>query len=163
MWRPNLKYNPAIILKDWGKPQRTSGRIVGLRAEIWTHDLENVSHANHSAALLRDRKKELQSPSRLSLCYDLRGLFAAVRTPKPYTCFDHISLYANMAQCLVTHIYSETSICRSQIIRFPGSVVQFLWSLSESYFNYGSRIYCFPGSIVSFLDPQRKRWIEVSL
>jgi hypothetical protein len=35
----------------------------------------------------------------------------------------------------------------------PGSVVQFLWSLSESYFNYGSCIYCFPGSIVSFSDP----------
>jgi hypothetical protein len=60
-------------------------------------------------------------------------------------------------------IYSETSIYRSRIIRFPRSVVQFLWSLSESYFNYGSRIYCFPGSIVSFLDPRRKRWIEVSL
>jgi hypothetical protein len=49
--------------------------------------------------------------------------------------------------------YSETSIYRSRIIRFPGSVVQFLWSLSESYFNCGSRIYCFPGSIVSFSDP----------
>jgi hypothetical protein len=59
--------------------------------------------------------------------------------------------------------YSETSIYRSRIIRFPGSVVKFLWSLSESYFNYGSHIYCFPGSIVSFSDPQRKRWIEVSL
>jgi hypothetical protein len=38
----------------------------------------------------------------------------------------------------------------------PGSVVQFLWSLSESYFNYGSRIYRFPGSIVSFSDPLTK-------
>jgi hypothetical protein len=56
-----------------------------------------------------------------------------------------------------------TSSYRSGIIRFPGSVVQFLWSLSKSYFNYGSRIYCFPGSIVSFSDPQRKRWIEVPL
>jgi hypothetical protein len=60
-------------------------------------------------------------------------------------------------------LYSETSIYRSRIIRFPRSVVQFLWSLSVSYFNYGSRIYCFLGSIVSFSDPQRKRWIEVSL
>jgi hypothetical protein len=59
--------------------------------------------------------------------------------------------------------YSETSIYSSRIIRFPGSVVQFLRSLSESYFNYGSHIYCFPGSVVSFSDPQRKRWIEVSL
>jgi hypothetical protein len=59
--------------------------------------------------------------------------------------------------------YSETSSYRSQIIRFPGSIVQFLWPLSESYFNYGSRIYCFPGSIVSFSDPRRKQWIEVSL
>jgi hypothetical protein len=50
-------------------------------------------------------------------------------------------------------MYSET-IYRSQIIRFPGSIVQFLWSLSESYLNYGSRIYCFPGSIVSFSYPQ---------
>jgi hypothetical protein len=58
-------------------------------------------------------------------------------------------------------IYSETSIYRSWIIRFPGSVVQFLWCLSESYLNYGSRMYCFPGSIVSFSDPQWKRWIEV--
>jgi hypothetical protein len=39
----------------------------------------------------------------------------------------------------------------------PGSVVQYLWSLSESYFNYGSHIYCFPGSIISFSDPQQKR------
>jgi hypothetical protein len=45
----------------------------------------------------------------------------------------------------------------------PGSIVQFLWSLSESYLNYGSCIYCFPGSIVSFSDPRPKRWIEVSL
>jgi hypothetical protein len=41
----------------------------------------------------------------------------------------------------------------SRIIRFPGSIVQFLWSLSESYFNYGSHIYCFPGSIVYFQTP----------
>jgi hypothetical protein len=61
-----------------------------------------------------------------------------------------------------TYIYSETSIYLSRIIRFPGSVVQFLWSLSESYFNYGSCI-CFPGSIVSFSDTRQKRWIEVSL
>jgi hypothetical protein len=54
-------------------------------------------------------------------------------------------------------MYSETSIYRSWIIRFPGSVVQFLWSLSESYLNYDSRIYCLPGSIVSFSDPQQKR------
>jgi hypothetical protein len=53
-------------------------------------------------------------------------------------------------------LYSETSIYRSQIIRFPGSVIQFLWSLSESYLNYGSCIYCFPGSIVSFSDPPMK-------
>jgi hypothetical protein len=51
----------------------------------------------------------------------------------------------------------------TSIYRFPGSVVQFLWSLSESYFNYGSCIYCFPGSVVSFSDPQWKRRIEVSL
>jgi hypothetical protein len=43
------------------------------------------------------------------------------------------------------------------------SVIQFLWSLSESYFNYGSRIYCFHRSIVSSSDPRWKRWIEVSL
>jgi hypothetical protein len=54
-------------------------------------------------------------------------------------------------------IYSETSIYRSRIIHFPGSIVQFLWSLSESYLNYGSRIYCFPGFIVSFSDPRQKR------
>jgi hypothetical protein len=69
--------------------------------------------------------------------------------------------------CLISShlvlLHSETSIYRSQIIRFPGSVVQFFWPLSESYFNYGSRIYCFPGSIVSFSDPRRKQWIEVSL
>jgi hypothetical protein len=53
--------------------------------------------------------------------------------------------------------YSEISIYCSRIIRFPGSVVQFLWSLSKSYFNYGSRNYCFPRSVVSFSDPQRKR------
>jgi hypothetical protein len=54
-------------------------------------------------------------------------------------------------------ICSETSIYRSQIIRFPRSVVQFLWSLSESCFNYGSLMYCFPRSIVSFSNPRRKR------
>jgi hypothetical protein len=59
--------------------------------------------------------------------------------------------------------YSETSNYRSRIIRFPGSSFQFLWSLRESYFNCGSRIYCFPGSIVYFSDSWRKRWIEVSL
>jgi hypothetical protein len=53
--------------------------------------------------------------------------------------------------------YRETSIYHSQIIRFPISVVQFLWSLSESYFNYGSCIYRFPGSIVSFSDLRQKR------
>jgi hypothetical protein len=61
------------------------------------------------------------------------------------------------------YIYSETSIYRSRIIRFPVSVIQYLWSLSESYLNYGSRIYCFSGSIVSSSDPRRKWWIEVSL
>jgi hypothetical protein len=35
--------------------------------------------------------------------------------------------------------YSETSIYRSQIIRFPESIVHFLWSLSESYLNYGNK------------------------
>jgi hypothetical protein len=34
----------------------------------------------------------------------------------------------------------------------PGSIVQFLWSLSESDFIYGFGIYCFPGSIVSLSD-----------
>jgi hypothetical protein len=50
--------------------------------------------------------------------------------------------------------YSETSICRSQIIRFPRSVIQFLWSLSESYLNYGNKTlinssssYRFPASV----------------
>jgi hypothetical protein len=52
----------------------------------------------------------------------------------------------------ILNIYSETSIYRSRIIRF----------LSESYLNYGSRIYCFPGAIVSFSDPQQKL-TEVSL
>jgi hypothetical protein len=36
----------------------------------------------------------------------------------------------------------------------PGSVVQFLWSLSEFYLKYGSHIYCFPRYIVSFSDPR---------
>jgi hypothetical protein len=60
-------------------------------------------------------------------------------------------------------LHSETSIYRSRLTRFLGSIIQFLWSLSESYLNYGSRIYCFPGSIVSLSDPRRKRWIEVPL
>jgi hypothetical protein len=33
--------------------------------------------------------------------------------------------------------YSETSIYRSRIYSFPGSIVQFLWSLNKSYLNYG--------------------------
>jgi hypothetical protein len=73
------------------------------------------------------------------------------------------SCFQNLTTTLWKWKYSETSIYRSWIIRFPGSVIQFLWSLSESYFNYGSRIYSFPGSIISFSDPRRKRWIEVSL
>jgi hypothetical protein len=64
---------------------------------------------------------------------------------------------------LYLYIYSETSIYRSRVIHFPRSVIQFLWFPSESYFNYGSCIYCFPVSIVSFSDPLRERWIEVSL
>jgi hypothetical protein len=51
-------------------------------------------------------------------------------------------------------IYSETSTYHSQMYLLPGSIVQFLWSLSESYLNYGnetrtnrSSIYRFPASI----------------
>jgi hypothetical protein len=61
------------------------------------------------------------------------------------------------------NFHIQWNLYRSQIIRFPGSVVQFLWSLSEWNFNYIFCIYCLPGSIVSFSDPGRKRWIEVSL
>jgi hypothetical protein len=73
------------------------------------------------------------------------------------------NIICTKAVLLIKCVYSETSIYRSRIIHFPGSVVRFLWSLSKSYFNYSSRIYCFPRSIVSFSDPWRKRWIEVSL
>jgi hypothetical protein len=34
--------------------------------------------------------------------------------------------------------HPETSIYHS-IILFPGSIAQFLWSLSESYLNYGNK------------------------
>jgi hypothetical protein len=51
-------------------------------------------------------------------------------------------------------LYSETSIYRSRIYRFPGSVVQFRWSLNKSDLNYGNKtridrssIYRFPASI----------------
>jgi hypothetical protein len=50
--------------------------------------------------------------------------------------------------------YSETSIYRSRIYRFPESIVQFLWSMNKSYLNYGNKtridrssIYRFPASI----------------
>jgi hypothetical protein len=50
--------------------------------------------------------------------------------------------------------YSETSIYCSQIIRFPGYVVQFLWSLRKSYLNCGNKTlinhsssYRFPASV----------------
>jgi hypothetical protein len=57
------------------------------------------------------------------------------------------------------------SIYRSQIIRLPRSVIQFLWALSESYFNYGFRIYCFPGSIVSlyFISPANFHFANCSI
>jgi hypothetical protein len=77
-------------------------------------------------------------------------------------CFPLVYACGEKGHCSRTK-YTETSIYCSRIIRFPGYVVQFLWPLGESYFNYGSRIYCFPGSIVSLSDPRRKRWIEVSL
>jgi hypothetical protein len=35
----------------------------------------------------------------------------------------------------------------------PGSVVQFLWSLSESYFNYGSSSVVFPDPLFLFQTP----------
>jgi hypothetical protein len=35
----------------------------------------------------------------------------------------------------------------------PGSVVQFIWSLSESYFKYGSRIFVFPDPLFLFQTP----------
>jgi hypothetical protein len=60
----------------------------------------------------------------------------------------------NCFPCKYHTMYSETSIYRSQMYRFPGSIVQFLRSLSESYLNYGNKtginrlsIYCFPASI----------------
>jgi hypothetical protein len=74
---------------------------------------------------------------------------------KLHTAYFFIIALATIKYPLSPLIYSETSIYRSRIIRFPGSVVQCLWSLSESYFNYGSRIYCFPGSIVFFQTMNR--------
>jgi hypothetical protein len=35
----------------------------------------------------------------------------------------------------------------------PGFLVQFLWSLSESYFNYGSHIIVFPDTLFLFQTP----------
>jgi hypothetical protein len=51
-------------------------------------------------------------------------------------------------------LYSETSICRSRMYLFPGSIVQFLWYLNKIYLNYRNKIrinrstiYRFPASI----------------
>jgi hypothetical protein len=73
----------------------------------------------------------------------------------------HLNYTSVAAQCRETNLWQPNTVKPLSIV--PGSIVQFLWSLSESYFNYGSRIYCFPRSIVSFSDPRRKRRIEVSL
>jgi hypothetical protein len=47
-------------------------------------------------------------------------------------------------------IYSDTSIYRSRMYRFPGSIVQFLWSLNKSYLNYGNKTRINPSSIYRF-------------
>jgi hypothetical protein len=79
------------------------------------------------------------------------GFACACNLPLSFISYGQLGL--DLCMFNLHDVYSETSIYRSRIIHFPGSVVQFLWSLSESYFIYGSRIYCFPGSIVSFSDP----------
>jgi hypothetical protein len=55
--------------------------------------------------------------------------------------------------CIFLSIYSETSIYRSQIYRFPGSFVQFLWSLNKSYLNYGNKTRIDRSSMVRILGP----------
>jgi hypothetical protein len=40
--RPYLRYYPAFSWKEWGKPRKTSVRIAGLHADIWTRDLPNT-------------------------------------------------------------------------------------------------------------------------
>jgi hypothetical protein len=57
-------------------------------------------------------------------------------------------------------IYSEPSIYRFRMFRFPGSVVQFPWAHEQILFKHGPRIYRFPIYIVSFQDPRRKGWID---
>jgi hypothetical protein len=58
-------------------------------------------------------------------------------------------------------IYSETSIYRSRKYRFPGSTIQFLWSLNKSYLNYGNKtrinrysIIIFPHILVRIFSPE---------
>jgi hypothetical protein len=37
-----LRYYPRIFLRLWEKPWKTSERIAGLQAEIWTQSLQNM-------------------------------------------------------------------------------------------------------------------------
>jgi hypothetical protein len=71
--------------------------------------------------------------------------YSAMKTPQLKVCIHF---------CCEVYAFLNTVKPLSIVPRF---VVQFQWSLRESCFNYGSRIYCFPGSIVSFSDPRRKR------
>jgi hypothetical protein len=47
-------------------------------------------------------------------------------------------------------------------IVFPGSILQFLWSLNKPYFKLAST-YLLPISTILFQDPWQKWWIKVSL
>jgi hypothetical protein len=47
-------------------------------------------------------------------------------------------------------MYDETLIYRSQMYCFPGSIVQFLWSLNKSYLNYGNKTCISRSSIYRF-------------
>jgi hypothetical protein len=70
---------------------------------------------------------------------------------EPLCCYIYIAYYLDISTYLVE---IQWNLYRSRIIRFPRSVIQ--WSLSESYFKYGSCIYCFPGSIFFFFRPPTK-------
>ena len=49
--------------------------------------------------------------------------------------------YCTTLYLLYSGMYSETSIYHSRMYCFSISIVQFLWSLNDSYLNYGNEIH----------------------
>jgi hypothetical protein len=123
--------------------------------------LQNPSKQRFKQEVKQQEDADRSDWQRSECCVRQHAYYAPQCTVQRQVCYFVVTNHIPVCALKVKRVKSLNTVKPLSIV--PGSVVQFLWSLSESYFNYGSHIYCFPGSIVSFSDPRRKRWIEVSL